>query len=343
MAISSGAGPHFAFLQVDGGSFPVEHGSVSQQGNKKSSTFTAVVPLNYPGAAAALASLGSNTATISVSSLGGALQVIFTGEVDTTDFDMIGGTIHVSGRDKGAQLHENKTSEKWLNKMGSDIVSDLAGRLGISVNADASSLMAGKMLQQDYVRLSDNVSFGYVIHKLAELDGARWWIDQNGTMQYRALGNPAGIYTVNYAPAVEGFASSDATVLKISRNVQAGKNISVSVSSWHPKKKQVFNYSSNVEGSGGTSAHNYNVPNLLQDHVTKYAKSRAKELARHEYTVHATVVGDPSINVAMGLQLNGTGYFDQLYEMDTVHHEFGMSGYTTSITARSPKSGRTPS
>ena len=78
---------------------------------------------------------------------------------------------------------------------------------------------------------------------------------------------------------------------------------------------------------------------MEQEHVEKHAKSRANERARHEFTVRATVVGDPSISAGMGLQLRGTD-FDQLFEIDSVHHEFGMSGHRTSITARAAKEGR---
>jgi len=162
-------------------------------------------------------------------------------------------------------------------------------------------------------------------------------------MQYRTGPSPAGIYTLTYVRATDGPIAADSMVLRIRRNIQAGKSVKVKVKSWHPKKKEVFEYESNVEGKGGPIEHSYHIPNLLQDHVKQYAQSRANEYARHEITLHATVVGDPSINVAMGLQLTGTGYWDQLYEMDTVHHEFGMSGHRTSITARSPKDGRSAS
>jgi hypothetical protein len=342
MAITSGAGPHLAWLSVDGGTFPVEHGSVEQHKTRKTSTFSAAIPLSYPGAEATLASLGDNDATITVQSRG-VTVTLFTGEADTTDFDYVGRVIRITGRDKSAKLHENKTSEKWLNKKGSEIVQDLAGRVGLSVQADGSTLMAGKMLEQDYVRLSDSISFAAVIDKLAQFDGARWWVDQNGTMQYRIGTSSAGTYTLNYTPPTIGYMTADFTALHIRRNIQAGKTTKVKVKSWHPKKKQVFEYESNVEGNGGPINHSYHIPNLLQDHVQQYAKARANELTRHELTLHATVAGDPTVNVAMSLQLNGTGFWDQTYEMDTVHHEFGMSGHRTSITARSGKGGRSAS
>jgi len=339
MAITSGAGPHFAFLTVNGTTLPIEHGSVQQQATRKSSSFSAAVPLSYPGAEDVLASLGDNTAIITVTTRG-VTSTLVTGEIDVTDFDYVGRTINIHGRDKAAPLHSNKTSEKWLNKKGSDIVSDLAGRIGLSVQVDPSLLMAGKQLQQDFVKLSDNVSFAYVIHKLAEFDGARWFVDPLGTLHYQAMDNPSGIYSLNYVPPTSGPMSADFLDLKVKRNVQAGKTVSVTVKSWHPKKKQSFQYQSNVEGRGGPLNYNYHIPNLLQDHVTQHAKAKASERARHEVTITATVAGDPTVNAAMDLQLSGTGYWDQTYQMDSVHHELGISGHTTHITARAGAKGR---
>lgn len=338
MAISSGAGPHFAWLTVNGQTFPIEHGSVSQNAKRKTSSFAALIPLSFPGAAATLANLGDNDSSVTVSTRGTQAPLI-TGEVDDVNFDFIGRTIQVTGRDKSAKLHDNKTSEKWQNKKPSEIVQDLIGRVGLSGNIAASLLMAGKQLEQDHVHLSDNVSFAYVIHKLAQLDGARWWVDASGKFNYVPLGSPQGVYSISVNQNAQPI-SADCIELRVRRNIHAGKTISATVKSWHPKKKQVFSYTSNVDGNGGPINYSYHVPALLQDHVTKRAKSQAAEKARHEFTVTATVVGDPTVQAGMGLQLTGTNYFDQVFEMDTVQHDFGMPGHLTHITARSAKSGR---
>lgn len=341
MAITSGAGPHFAWLNVDGATFPIEHGSVEQQAIRQSSTFSAAIPLSYPGAEATLANIGDNTTTITVSTRGISATLV-TGEIDTTNFDYIGRTIRVHGRDKAAKLNENTSSEKWINKKGSEIVSELCGRIGLSCKAESSALMAGKLLQQDYVKLSDNVTFAQIIHKLAEFDGARWWVDAQGTLNYVISGSPSGMYTLNYVPP-SPYIIADFMRLNIIRNVQAGKTINVKVSSWQPKDKKVYEKEATVGGNGGPLKYNYDLPNLKQDHVDQHAKSRANELARNELTLNASVVGDPSCNVGMGLILSGTGFWDQQYEMDCVHHEFGMSGHRTHITARSGKGGRSAS
>jgi hypothetical protein len=342
MAVTSGAGPHAAWLTVGGAQFPVENGSVEQHSTRKTSTFSCALPMSFPGAEQALAQIEDNTAVITVMTRG-VPSTLFTGEADTTEFDLIGRVIRITGRDKSAKLHENKTNEKWQNKKGSEIVEDLGKRAGLTVHTDASGLMAGKKLEQDFVRLSDNVSFAYVIHKLAQVDGARWWVDQNGELQYRINSSAQSTYTLNYHAPDVGPISADFVALRIRHNLQAGKNLNIKVKSWHAREKEVFEYESNVEGKGGTTNHSYHVPNLLNDHVKQYARSRAKELARHEITVHATVPGDPTVNVSMALQLNGTKYWDQTYEMDSVHHQFGMGGHRTSITARSAKTGRSPS
>jgi hypothetical protein len=338
MAITSGAGPHLAWLTVNGTTLPIENGSVSQNAKRKTSSFSAVIPMSYPGAAATLASLGDNEATVKVSTRG-AEATLITGEVDVTNFDFIGRSIQVSGRDKSAKLHDNKTSEKWLNKKPSEIVQDLIGRVGLSGNITASALMAGKKLEQDFVHLSDNVSFAYIIHKLSQFDGARWWIDAQGQFNYLPLGSQQGVYSIQINQNGEPI-RSDCMVLRVSRNIQAGKTISTTVKSWHPKKKQVFGHQAQIAGNGGPVNYNYHMPSMLQDHVTKHARSQAAEKARHELTVQATVAGDPSAQAGMGLQLSGSTYFDQVFDIDTVHHEIGMGGHTTSITARSAKSGR---
>lgn len=341
MALTSGAGPHFAWLNVDGATIPILTGTVTQSAKRRTSRLICKVPLRYPRAYDALANLADNVVTATVLTRG-MQGILFTGEAKQTKIDYIGRVIHVEAHDLSSRLHDNKTSEKWVNKMPSEIVQDLIGRVGLSGNVASSSLMAGKKLDQEYVKLSDNVSFAYVIHKLAELDGARYWVDVNGTFHYEPIGNPTGIYSVTINQDQQPI-SSDCLHLSVDRNVQAGKKIQVNVKAWHPRDKQVYQHTATVPGNGGPVVYNYHFPTLRQDHVQQYAISHANERARHELTVVATVVGDPSVSAGMGLSLSGTGFFDQTYDMDTVQHQFGKPGHTTHITARSAKQGRTAS
>jgi hypothetical protein len=330
MAISSGVGVHAAWLSVGGSTFPIEHGTVEQNGSNQSSTFTADLPMNTEGALEALASLGGNTASIIVESQGQTATLV-TGEIDSVEVDFIDTTIKVSGRDQSAQLHDNKTSEKWVNLPGSNIVQQLAGRVGLNVQADASSLMAGKYVNIDFARVTDGISYAGAIHKLAEFDSARWWV-KNGTLYYQSQDNPSGVYTLNYSygpPII-----SDCLQLKLTRNVQASKDINVTVKSWHPRQKQVFTGQSNASGLGGALNYVFHIPNLTQDHAQQHAQAKANEISRNALTLEAEVVGDTSIDIAMDLELSGTGFFDGIFQMDKIHHAFGIDGYTMNITAK---------
>lgn len=342
MAISNGVGPHSAWLTVDGTKLLLETGSVTQSAISKSARFACSLPLSEPGAYDLLAAnVQKNKATIEVMTRG-VTKTLLTGQLDDADFDMIRRTITVTGRDKSAQLHDNKTNDKWINKKTTDIVRELAEKAGIKADVGALSTMAGKMLEQDHVKLSDGVSFSYLINKLAEIDGARWWVDADGTLHYVPYGSTVGNYSIYIDQSAQPI-KSDCLHLRITRNIQAARKIRVRLQAWHPRKKRVHEYESTIPGIGDELGYTYHIPALQQDQVEKQAKSQAMEKARHELKVRATVVGDPAISAGMGLTLSGTEFFDQTFEMDTVHHDFGMRGHTTHITARSARKGRSAS
>lgn len=340
MAISSGVGPHAAWL-ICNGAWPIEHGSVSLSAKRKTSSFSGTVPMAWPGARAAFAQMDAGSSASIMVMARGAMSTLITGALDTTDFDIIPGRmIQFSGRDKSSALHENVTSETWLNKMPSDIVRDLAGRIGLSGNITASAIKAGKQLQQDFVKMSENNTFAQIIHEMARIDGAKWWVDALGNFNYVPLGSTQGTYTITVNQDSDPI-SADCLELKIRHNLQAGRPIAVTAKGWHPKQREIFSYTSNVSGKGPTRSYNYQVPTATQDRVTKAAKSEATEKGRHEFTATSTVVGDPSVSAGMGLSVSGTD-FDQTFEIDLVQHDFGMSGFRTRITAQS-SNGRTAS
>ncbi|UGY23712.1 hypothetical protein HU675_0038165 [Bradyrhizobium septentrionale] len=338
MAITSGVGKHSAWLNA-GGRFLIERGQVQQSAQRKSSQFHCIIPINEEGAYDALAQIGgSDEVTIDVMTRGATSRLI-TGQINDVDFDYIGRKITVTGRDKSAGLHDNKSSEKWVNKSTTDVVKDLIGRIGMVGKFDDMQNMAGKILEQDFVKLSDNVSYAYVIHKLAERDGARWWVDAQGQFHYAKLNSPTSTYSI-FVDQSSMPIKSDCLHLRVTENKQAGKTIEVDFKAWHPKDKKVHQHTAVIPGFGGTKRYSYHVPTLKQDQVEAHAKAQANEKARHELKVRATVVGDPAVAAGMGLSLQGTRYYDQTFDIDTVVHEFGMSGHTSHITARSAKSGR---
>jgi hypothetical protein len=129
--------------------------------------------------------------------------------------------------------------------------------------------------------------------------------------------------------------------MNILLNLQAAKTIEVNVDSWNQKKKQTFTSQKKLLGFTGAKplVYNYRTPGMEQDHVDDLAENKVAEHSRHEVEVHVHLVGDPSIDIGMGLQLVGTA-FAQTYEMDQICHNISEHGYTMEITAKPARPGR---
>jgi hypothetical protein len=150
-------------------------------------------------------------------------------------------------------------------------------------------------------------------------------------------------YVINYSQNPQtGEIVSDALSLHITRNVQAGKPVQVSVNSWNQHQKKAYTGTFTVGGNGTTQAYAYHLPGFTQDHVNQHAMSKANDHARHEIHVQAELVGDPSITIDQPLQLNGTA-FSQMLSIDSITDSFGMRGHTMQISAKSAASGRSGS
>jgi hypothetical protein len=338
VAISSGVGPHLAWINLGGVNFPVTSGSVTQPKTLKTAHFRACVPMSYPGALDAFAAATSTAPVNIIVSTRGEQATLFMGTALEVDFNFIKRQIVIDGKDGSFQLHQTKVSQKFQNMPGSQIVQQLAAQAGLSVNIGSSALMAGKVVTSDFVKLADNISIGQVIHKLAEFDGARWWV-KNGVLNYQLQDDPSGTYTLNYVPPTPNSPmKSDCLDLSFHLNTVANDGGTVTVKSWHPRMEQVFQGQATY-GKGGSGRYNLHVPNLTQDHVQQHAISRANAIGMNAVTARATVVGDPTIDVAMDLAVNGTDSFDGTYAFTSITHDFGMSGHTTHLLAQTKVSG----
>ena len=274
MAVTQGVAPHRAWVSINGLQVPCLRGTAEQCSTRQSSTFSADVPLNYPGVIGAISGLGDNSSSVSVESVAGSGTLV-SGEIDTVTAKYIEGIVTVKGRDGSAKLHEMKSAEKWTNRKTGDIVQDLAGRAGLGFAGDPGIMMAGKYVNIDWAKLTDGISFAGVIQKCCEIDAARWWCDGNNTLHYVYQSGATGNYQLNYDPGPPIVA--DFLHLSVKRNIQAGKTINVTVKSWHPKQKQVNQYTATQGGNGGPVQYSYHIPNLTKERVQKHAESRAKE------------------------------------------------------------------
>lgn len=339
MAISSGVGPHAAWINV-GGTWPLEHGSVTQARDNNNSNFEVYLPMSFPGAYEAFSNISTEDCSINIEARGNTDTLIM-GRIQAIRMDYISGTIAVKGQDKGVAIHHNKTSEKFINQQGHQVIKTLVGRLGLPFSGDqGSGLMIGKQVGNDYVKLADNVSYGYIIHKISEFDGSVWWVDKKGTFNYKQIGSTAqGGYTVTWqAPSPERPMRSDAMQLTVTYDVQATKTSNQHIGSFAPATKKMNKGLHTSPGRLGSMNYNHHIANLTKPQADQYAKSLNSMVVRQSLTVVTNVVGDPTIDIGQGLTLSGTGPFDQDYEIDRIMHTFGMVGYTMEITARAKSS-----
>jgi hypothetical protein len=142
--------------------------------------------------------------------------------------------------------------------------------------------MAGKKLEQDFVTLRQRVLRAKSSTSWRSSTAHAGGSMPTASVPLPATAEPGGVYTITIPGREADLA--DCMELRVKRNIQAGKTIKVTIKSWHPKKKKVFSYTSNVEGKSAARWNSYHIPGLLQDHVTKHAKSRAADKARHEFT-----------------------------------------------------------
>jgi hypothetical protein len=180
MAITSGVRAPRAQVMIGGQSFGVLSATVNQEATRRSSTMSASCALNsFLGGDAFFAGLSDNSGAISIDGV-----TLVSGEWDAWRIGYGETIVQMSGRDSSISLHERKSSEKFNNQTRSDIVNTVAQRNNLQAQVDSLPLLAGKLFQIDWAKLTDGVSDAAIIHKLAELSGARWWV-KNGILYFK--------------------------------------------------------------------------------------------------------------------------------------------------------------
>lgn len=338
MAITQRTGPHDSWLVVGGQSFQCLEGTATLSStNDVSSIIDVRLPLNAPGYAEFFAGVGEVECQAVVMTADGT-AMLARGKIRKVEFNLIGGVIHVNAKDEMVELNNSKSFESFSNQRHSpDIIGQWLGKLGIPFTGDQSPTMAGKKVQQDYVKITDGPSLFSAISQFARFDGARFWIDKSGTFNYKIGDTGGGSASLFWQkPAPGSPMVSDCLSLEVVHNVYIAGMGNADTNSFLPPVK-----TTNSQGNpmsmefAGQKKYNDDVPNEQPSEAMQRALARADAGAEHEWEVHATVVGDPSITQDMSVTLSGSGLFDQTYKIDKVTHRFGYNGFTTTINSKS--------
>jgi phage protein D len=316
--------------------------SVSASTHKRGDTFSAKLALDAPGGLDEVFWADAAPVHVVVQATNdqrsGGWVTLFTGDVDTATIDFAGRTVAISGRDKTAKLLETKTTEKWQNRTTPEIVSDIAGRVGLTADvtvADADKV--GLRYKDDHNRISDQDVLYNVLTRLAQREGCTVFVrgDRIVFKPIDQLGG--GQYTINYVrPTPASYAAGTFTKLTATRNLAAAKNVKVNVKSWQQKQEKVIESEYQSNGPGGDLEYTYRAPNLTKQQADKIAKGRHDEVVGRERSLSIEAPGDVSLDPEMGVTLTGTGTsFDQDYAIGSIEHRFSQSeGYRMSVSTQ---------
>jgi phage protein D len=261
----------------------------------------------------------------------GAARSLGTYVVDKVSAKCLPYSMSISG--KAADLRGGKLKERkerhWDNKKVKDIVSDLAGDVGLSASVDSE---IGEH-QYEWFGQQDEAPV-HVLQRLATRHNALFTV-KNGKLLFsaRGSGNAAsgsfmGSVVVSPPKIIQGtctFEANDRTKYK-------------KVVSYYEDKDKAKRIEVEADGDAdGDSVYRIAEPYADAAEADKAAQSRAKELKRGEGAASVTVVGDTAIVAGAPLLFEGVrpGLDGVPYIIDTATHSYSKGeGYRTAISAK---------
>lgn len=312
---------------------------------------------------------------------GGGRQLI-SGKTDAVECDWDKRTIRIEGRDATANLIDatvDPTQDQFKNKKSEEIVREIAGRHGLSVETDGGGGGGGgqdragrKHVRDEFDYLTDRESAWNVIRALAERDGKVVWVEDK-TLHYKSAqsanqGGGGGI-SIRYRPPKPGHASGNFVGLRTSKNF-AAEGATMDVGSWHTRDKEAYKTDSaggagsgsgtgggsggsgsGSTGSGGGSDEGggedgakakLEIPGATQQQVQQIKKGIESMMQSHAKRAVYEGPGDVNADPRMSLTISGTGTdFDDRYHIFSIRHVFDGHGahYTMQIDARTGGQG----
>jgi hypothetical protein len=338
-----------AFISVEGAQLSPIECSVSQSAHQSADTFYAKLPLD--NAAGLDENYWADTAEIPVTILGtndyvaGSMVTMLVGNADEPMIDFATRSVTIRGRDLTGKLTDLKTNEKWQNLSNKDIITQLAGRVGLTVNFAGDTDQSGLQFDQDYNEISDLDACWNVIVACAKRLGCIAFIKATVLYVQPIDQPPSDFYRITYLrPTPTQVATGNFVALQCARNLNLAKDASVEIQSWQHKQGKAITskFESKGKGSSSPQLYQFRAANLTKEQQDRIAKNHLRETLSHERTVDLdNLPGDVTVSPLLGLALNGTGTaYDQNYIMSTVGHHFSMSGYSMDINAHSQDANR---
>lgn len=269
------------------------------------------------------------------------------GQVDDISSDVATGSLIITGRDQTALLIDNKTTTTWPDQTASQIVTTIAGLVGLTPQVTATKTPVGKYSKSAYSAVARETPYWDLVTTYAQQEGFDAYVTGNtlyfGPPQADTDPNPYKI-TVARDVTTKGVSCS-AKSLKLKRSLTLAKDITVTVighslKSGKPVKEIATRQgvkTTKTSSSKSQPAQNYviNRPNLTPQQALQLAQKTLDDLSRHERTFEATNWDDGTLTARRKARVSGTGTdFDQDYWLDKVTHTYSFGELGLSISGK---------
>lgn len=327
-----------AQIVAGGRPFPFFDMTVTQTRTKKGDTFKACSALSLVDLSFWMTTNPPVPVTITING-----TKIFDGNVDVAEASFDGRTFEISGRDKCAPLNESQSSEKFPNQKPQDIVTTIAKRHGLEVEADAPTLNAGKIYSSDFDAISNRGSEWTIINRLADHYGMVAYMT-GGKLFFKNFDEQLPVYQIRYTPPTpQSYEDGNFITLKATRNFVLGRPVKVNVHSHNHHKKQVISASmTSAAGQGTPLVYNHTIAGINQDQAQTIAKAKLAEIQSHEITISGLEFpGDETVTARMQFEVSGTNSpIDQKYDAQQIEHRISVKdGFRTGIKIKNKKKG----
>lgn len=307
-----------ATMETGGATVPLLSADCYLSNQGSSSRFRAEFPIRGVGGNGPRGS----TADVTINIMG---KPVFRGVVDSIRIHYAQGTVHVTGRDLSAKLHELTVRDAYQNMTRQQIILDLVGKAGLdyagSVGLDAGD--AGKAWKEKFhAFIGKGESAWSLIQRFAGLDGVIAYVNAGGTLVYKRpeeLTSNLGSFTYQ-APTSTQHATSNFVDLHLTHNVNLSKTLNVSVKGWHAKRKAKVEGRATRPGEGGElEFRDDRYDNITEEEANAFAEKAAQQIKEREFGCSVTIPGDPKLNDFGRISLSGTAY-DGTYNIESINH-----------------------
>jgi phage protein D len=271
------------------------------------------------------------------------------GQVDDVDYDPIGRSLTLTGRDLSAQFIDTRTAEHFQDQTASSVAQTLAARHGLKASVTATGTRVGSYYELYNLRLTKDQAEWDLLTFLAEQEGFDLWVSGQTLNFQPPVPLTADPYVLSWSDQGQGSRLANFEDLKLHRSQSLAKDIIVKVISWNQvqegnvtaqAKRSQANKSQRVGGQA--QIYTFYEPNLNQQQAQKWANAKAEDITRHERVIAGKLPGDSLLTNRSLMQLVGTGTdWDQVYFVDSVTRRMSFKdGYSMEFRAKnhSPQS-----